>query len=353
MRGPRILTWFATERCNARCPFCCAGSPDVPGSTARDELRPDELALLAETMDPLDLLIVTGGDPLLRDDLEDGVAALCLGAPARRAAILTSGWSPKRTEALVKGLLARCPRSRFTVSLSIDVWGPEHDRMRGVPGLFDRLLETYERLEPLRRSSGGRLSRGIAIRYGADTEDTVEDTMNRVLEELAPDTLSLTLDRVPAARPQTTVRDLDRYLRLSRVAADHSVHRDVARGLHAALGPAATLLARAKSRAIVRAVRRDVPFGPCEAGRLIGVLHADGTVNACEHLPEAIGNVRDGDLDFRRAWDTQANRDVRRDFLRAKCRCTHECFVTPTLVSHPVSLARALFGPTSSPERED
>ncbi len=117
-------------------------------------------------------LVVWGGEPLLRDDLPD------LLDEARRAGLLTTlisnGWL----------LGERWPELRGRVDaliLSLDEVGPAHDRLRGLPGLFERLeafADTLRR-DPLRptllvntvlsRENRGALPRvaEVARRWGA------------------------------------------------------------------------------------------------------------------------------------------------------------------------------------------
>src|SRR5579885_2957267 len=65
---PRLVYWEITKRCNLRCAHCRA----VPGAetdpseliTADGFRLLDELALIGRP-----LLVLTGGEPLLRDDL--------------------------------------------------------------------------------------------------------------------------------------------------------------------------------------------------------------------------------------------------------------------------------------------
>ncbi len=346
MRTPRILTFFVTDRCNAKCAFCCLF--EERDASSHHELRPEEVERMATHMDPLELLMLTGGEPTLRTDLVD--LARPLAARCKQVALLTNGAFPERTVDVSEGLLGVHDRLRLTVNVSIDAWGAEHDRIRRLPGLFASLRETLDALRDVSARHKGRVGRSVAIVYSEQTASSVGGTLDRVIEELAPDAISVTLERGDEPRPTTPVTDLDGYLEVAKRAAKYSVAAHLGRTRVPIVGPAVlaragAVLAAAKPRALVRAVRRDTPFGPCEAGRVIGVLRPDGAVTACELLPGALGNVRDADYDFRAVWSSMQAGDVRRHIRETKCRCTHECYVNPTLAIHPLSLARALFGP--------
>ena len=67
---PHVISWNLTTRCNLRCKHCYIdASQAMPGelSTAEELRVLDEIAdVNSET-----LLILTGGEPLLRPDLEE------------------------------------------------------------------------------------------------------------------------------------------------------------------------------------------------------------------------------------------------------------------------------------------
>lgn len=73
--GPLMFSWYATHRCGLNCVYCCDGDgkrfaedrvTELPTAEARSLL--DRLAAAADTLD------VTGGEPMLRPDLEDLLA---------------------------------------------------------------------------------------------------------------------------------------------------------------------------------------------------------------------------------------------------------------------------------------
>ncbi|HUF28647.1 MAG TPA: radical SAM protein, partial [Gemmatimonadaceae bacterium] len=68
---PHVIAWNLTRRCNLECAHCYIAAG--PSETAADELSTREcLRILDEILEvnPSPLLILSGGEPLLRDDLE-------------------------------------------------------------------------------------------------------------------------------------------------------------------------------------------------------------------------------------------------------------------------------------------
>ena len=131
------MAWELTRRCNLSCLHCRAG--------AADQVFPDELTT-AEAFDFLTdlaawakpIVILTGGEPLLRDDVfEIAAHGTSLGLRLVMAPNGTLLTEDKAREAVRAGIKR--------ISISLD--GAEaagHDRFRGVAGAFKRALAGIE-----------------------------------------------------------------------------------------------------------------------------------------------------------------------------------------------------------------
>ena len=136
---PHTLSHLVTTRCNGSCRTC------LWRDGAGDELDTASVRwLYAEAgRSGVAQVVVWGGEPLLRHDLAELLAA------ARRAGLfvtlISNGWYAGE----------RWPELRGSVDaliLSLDDVGEAHDRLRGLPGLYGR-LETFVaalRADPLR-----------------------------------------------------------------------------------------------------------------------------------------------------------------------------------------------------------
>jgi hypothetical protein len=89
----------------------------------------------------------------------------------------------------------------------------------------------------------------------------------------------------------------------------------------------------------VETVTRGTQVVPCSAGVLTGVVYANGDVGVCE-LHEPLGNLRR--QSFPEIWRSPAAQQLRRSIANKECHCTTEVFLWPSIVYHPVSLARAM-----------
>lgn len=131
---PLILSHLVTSRCNAVCPTCLwrdRAPEDLPLETIRWLYRESQRAGIPQ-------LVIWGGEPLLRADLPLLLAAA--RSTGHFVTLITNGWLlPRRWDEL-RGLVD-------VLVLSLDDVGEAHDRLRGLPGLFERLDAFVRSLE--------------------------------------------------------------------------------------------------------------------------------------------------------------------------------------------------------------
>jgi radical SAM protein len=137
-----LVFWETSRACLLACRHCRASATAraLPGelSTA------DGLALIDQVAGfgrPYPILVLTGGDCLLRPDLFDFVGyAVSLGIPVCL--------SPSVTPLLHAGVIGRIARSGVrAVSVSLDGCRPEtHDGVRGIAGHFEKTLSAIGQL---------------------------------------------------------------------------------------------------------------------------------------------------------------------------------------------------------------
>jgi len=137
--SPFLVFWEITRACALACSHCRA--------TAQSRRHPDELDAaasrrlinqLAAWKPPM--LILTGGDPLMRKDALDLVRQAA-------GAGLHVGLSPSATARLLNADFAEIKAAGVQrMSLSLDGASREtHDAFRGVSGTFDRTIEAVQR----------------------------------------------------------------------------------------------------------------------------------------------------------------------------------------------------------------
>lgn len=146
---PFLVIWEVTRACALVCAHCRADAQHHrdPLELSTDDGRRllDDLAAYGA---PRPMVVLTGGDPFERSDLEELVAH---GTAAGLHVSLAPSVTPLLTDERLAGLRAA---GGSAVSLSLDGAGPgTHDGFRGVDGVFERTLEAAGKV----RAAGFRL----------------------------------------------------------------------------------------------------------------------------------------------------------------------------------------------------
>ena len=286
-----------TYRCNAGCVMC---------DTWRFPTRPSEEiapALLARLPYGMGRVNITGGEPLIREDLGEIVEML---APrARRLEISTNGWF---TDRLVE-IGRRHPR--IAVRISLEGLAETNDRLRGLAGGFDRAMASFH---GLREAGVTNLGFAMTIQDG-----NVHDVLD--LYEL--------------------VSGLDAEFALAVPHNGYYFHKDDNRiddvdGVQAALHDLMDALLRSRRpkewfRAyLARGLADYVGGAPrrldCTAGTDLFFLDPWGEVYPCNALDASLGNL--GEQPFEAIWSGAAASDAR----RRVGACERRCWMTGTAV---------------------
>ncbi|MBI3297170.1 MAG: radical SAM protein [Elusimicrobia bacterium] len=133
-RAPLLVIWESTRSCALVCKHCRASA--IMGRDPRELGTAEGFKLLDETAAMgTPIFIVSGGDPLQRDDLE----ALLAHGKSRG---LRMGTIPAATERLTRERLAALARAGVDqVAFSLDApSAEEHDGFRGVAGSFEKVM---------------------------------------------------------------------------------------------------------------------------------------------------------------------------------------------------------------------
>jgi MoaA/NifB/PqqE/SkfB family radical SAM enzyme len=140
IRKPILVHFEVTMRCNARCDFC-----DYWKTSSTAKLRElSSFADAAKFFNPM-MITWTGGEPTLRQDLEDLVSAVDRAIRVKYMTVITHGGmlSLERAQSLWDAGI-----NQFNISL--DYLDERHDAARGIPGLVRKIL----RIVPAMREAG-------------------------------------------------------------------------------------------------------------------------------------------------------------------------------------------------------
>jgi len=135
--APRNVYWEMTIACDLACQHCRADA--IPHRDPLELTTEEGKALMRDVKEMGSMLILTGGDPMKRQDLFELIAyAREIGLPR--------GITPSTTPALTRDAIRRFAELGVaTMGISLEGPRPEvHDTFRGVPGTFERSMEALQ-----------------------------------------------------------------------------------------------------------------------------------------------------------------------------------------------------------------
>ena len=139
----RRIILSITSNCNSRCKTCSLWKKKT-----QDKLTLVDFEKLANeaSFKSVRFLVLTGGEPFLRQDIDKIVNLFKKANPRLHITILTNALLPELITKKVKNM------SRdVLITLSFNGKPETHDETRGIRGNFEKLLETLEKLRKLKQ----------------------------------------------------------------------------------------------------------------------------------------------------------------------------------------------------------
>jgi radical SAM protein len=303
---PFVLIWEVTQACELACDHCRANADP---SRHPDELTTAEGKRLLEAATRFgenQLVVLSGGDPMKRDDLVDLVR---YGTERGLRMTLT----PSGTEALTsENIAALADAGLRRMALSVDAPEHAHDEFRGESGSFRRTRE----------AAAAAREAGIPIQINTTVCESTVETLPAV-RDLVSDlgaVLWSVFFLVPVGRGRL-LEGLSPERAESVLEWLHETSESAPFGVKTTEAPSYRRVALQRQGSATDAPKSD------RIGRRGGILAGDGFAFVSHtgelypsgFLPKSAGNVTDGDLVsmYRDSELLEALRD--RERLRGKC----------------------------------
>jgi len=321
-----LVILFVTSVCNARCRTCFYWLE----LNHKGDMTYDELSKLSSTMPNFHDLWISGGEPFLRKDLAEIVTLFHKNNQVRGVRIPTNGLLTNQTIKTTRAILEHCPGINLEIDVSIDGFSETHDRIRAVPGNFDKALETLKALEALREvSSNLTLYVNSVITSENKTEIIPLGQYFRRKHRLDGHYFQIIRgDPKDATLRAVKPEELSETYRHALTLNSHYVSRTDGKGKWDGLRKA---FWKAGYAFTYETQLRNYAYGtkwkmPCTAGRTSVVIDYNADVRVCE-LRKPIANLRKYGMNFQRFWGSiERGREVRQVKLD-QCFCTHICFM--------------------------
>lgn len=329
LETPPFLILFINSICNLACDHCFYWKE----LNSRDDLSKDEIFELAKSMGPIENLNLSGGEPFLRPEYGEICRFFIKQNGVKKFYCPTNGWFTEKTKKQLDIIFEDKELELFAVELSLDGMPDFHDEFRKQPRSFAKAMETYDMLAEMKKNEPRLEIHAISTATGENLDEIKR--LTTLLFERCPSMNhhNIAMLRGERKRPTLVGPQLEQYRELVRYMSGLWREREHGRSggiVDPMLHWGKLKIAEAQSQAI-----------PCCAGKLTGVVYANGDVSLCEQR-EPFGNIRK--KSFPELWNSPEAEAVRESIRKKECFCTNEIFLWPSIVFQPKELAKAYVG---------
>jgi MoaA/NifB/PqqE/SkfB family radical SAM enzyme len=297
---PKILSFFVTNKCNAKCSHCFNWK-----TQPTDELSLEEIKKI--DFKNFDSVSITGGEPTLRSDL----AEICSHVVKNKIYLNTNGLNPER----IREVIERVGVGMVSVTVSLDGTRDVHDQIRGVK-CFDSAIETIK----LCRKLGAEVTILTTVsRYNLGN-------ISALMEYLKNEGLFTNKGIVVfnIARGLEHAFNVDESLGFYHNPRDNKavLTLEELKQAYACIKEYMANQNRVVWDYSIKMLSQHKKLVACYAGNLEMVLHANGDVAACEYT-KPFANIRDYNFEVEKLWNSQEAETVRGKLRQ--CYCIHPC----------------------------
>ncbi len=344
--GPLLnLTFSVTNACQSRCRTCRIWEIYQKDPGLRDqELTLEEIQRIFRSMGHVAVFNVSGGEPFLRGDLVEIVRLACRFLTPGVVHIPTNGLAVDRVVRMTRELvdLTADRGIQLTIKPSLDHVGEKHDALRGVPGNFDKVMQTFERLKALSREHPhlhAELGTVISQWNWQDVDEIADFATG-----LDPDSYrnEIAEERSEMFNRGTGITPDPRQYREAIRRFVRRVRRDMTRrSRFQRLTGAFRLVYYQQAIRILEEQRQVIP---CYAGLSNAHLTPYGDIWACCTLgdDQSMGTLRDWSYDFQALWNGEQAQQVRAFIRAGRCHCPLANQAYSNILLHPPSLLRVV-----------
>ncbi len=309
---PMSLVISLTYRCNSRCSTCRVWEREAR------ELSAEEWEEFFHRFAPARLYYLTfsGGEPFLREDIARIVTTAARVLKPALITIPTNGILTRRIVEGVKEMLESMPGgTKLGINLSLDGIGEEHDRIRNVPGNWNKAMETYQALRAISHPALILSIHTVISRFNVERMGEIA----RALLALNPDSY---ITEVAEEREELHTVGLP-------ITPSHSEYRMAIEEVLKVLGsrkftglPRLTQAFRQEYYRLTEKILREKrQVIPCYAGWASGHIAPDGDVWTCCTRAQPVGNLRETGYDLRPIWFGEEIEKLRRSIKAKECYC--------------------------------
>ena len=322
---PYKLTFIATYKCQSRCEYCNIWKKKPVG-----ELTLDEIQSFFKKSNKFSWVDLTGGEVTLRNDFVDVVNAIitnCKGLYHLHTP--TNGLAPALIEKRMREVMELKP-NRYVVTVSLD--GPRelNDKLRGIKGDFDKVINTVKRL---RQIDNKNFKVFIGFTLSASNKGTFQQMIDQVKAEIPgmqPDDFHMNVVHVSGhyydnVNTNALNADLREDLRKYRESRKNKL----------------TQIGFLENR-YLRLADKYLQTGktPITCQALAGsvFINSFGDIYPCTIYSKKLANIKDINYDLESYWKNSVIKNLRKDIEKGNCpHCWTPCEAYQSILAKLIS----------------
>lgn len=314
------LILHVTNRCNMRCKHCFVNFDKI-----EEELTLNEIKSLSKKFSGLIWLDIGGGEPLLRDDLEEIIPLFRF----EELSIPTNGWETERSVEKLKKIHSMAS-GKLIVTLSLDGMPKTHNEIR-CPMSFERTVQTFNSLRKIK---------GIRIKFNTVLcEKNYDDIINLMhfVKDLRVDFHSILMLRGITRDPSMRLPAIEKIRALEKDI--YQIQQAYNYGRTGILSIIQRNYQAYKKDLCLKIMQEKKQIIPCLAGTSHLVIWPEGSMSPCELLPP-IGSIRERGLE--ELLNGEEIKKIISSIKSGNCFCTHDCNMIENTLLNPKSYLKLL-----------
>lgn len=322
LKTPETIVIYITNYCQMHCPFCFYKTKlNIPDM----QMNLEEITALAKYFKNSPRIILTGGEPFLREDIDEICIIFDRSSKTKYLSINTNGFLVEKIEDKVKNILNNTKLNCLKIQISLDALGEKHDCLRGIKGAFTNAIATLSVLKKIQKKYNR-----LYIEIASMVNNFLIDEIKEFIEYFEKQNVLIKFSIIRYS--DFGVFGLEKEYKSNLIPIECSVvpkldkleyFYEMTKGINAHSDYKFwSVLQQLKFKVTLNILKKGKRIFPCYAGVADAVIYNNADVAFCENtIP--VGNLRDYDFDFFSLWHSKCA-----DVLRKKtksCFCIHGC----------------------------
>ena len=310
---PYKLTFVATYKCQSRCIHC-----KIWGKKPVNELSLHEIESFFKKSNKFSWVDLTGGEVTLRNDFVDIANAIITNCKdLYHLHTPTNGLAPALIEKKMRQIMELKP-NWYVITVSLD--GPRelNDKLRGVKGHFDKVVDTVKRLREIKQKN---FEVFIGFTLSASNKGTFQQMISQVREEIP--------DIQPDDFHMNVVHVSGHYFdNVNTSALNADLRKDVKEYKESRNNKLSQMgfLENQYLRLVDQYLQTGKTPITCQALSGSVFLDSFGYIYPCTIYSKKLVNIKDINYDLEEYWSTNVVKDIRKDIKNGKCpHCWTPC----------------------------